>query len=160
LGLVGHGFGSRAALLVAMRNSGIRAFVSLDGDIGKRGGTAGLEHAAGFNPGGVKAAVLHIYQSQDSTGAPDFTLLSSLGSRELWRATTSYMHHNHFSTLGAASTAFPAVGTASGASQLTASDFGAVLRLTFSFFDAFLKSTPEPFRKEPALPVAHIVASN
>jgi hypothetical protein len=159
LAVIAHGFGARAALLFSMRNS-VRALVSLDGGIGIRGGTTGLERATAFNPSATKVPVLHMYQVQDSLMVPDFGVLSSLGSRELWRAQTTGLRHRHFTTLGAAAAAFPKIGEATGATLLTGSDYGSVLRETLVFLDAFMKGLPEPFRKAPALPLAKIMSTN
>jgi hypothetical protein len=83
-------------------------------------------------------------------------LLASLASKELWGARTRDLNHEHFTTLGAAPTTFPAIGEATGAKPLTGAEYWKVLRLTLSFLDAFVKPQTAPFGRLPALPVERI----
>ena len=84
---------------------------------------------------------------------PDFGLLGSLATKELWRAGTRDLRHQHFTTLGAVGAAYPELGEATAGSLGVGTEYGSLLRLTLSFLNAHLKNDPEVFRRGPALPV-------
>jgi dienelactone hydrolase len=99
MGVVGHSFGARAALLVAMHEPRLRAGVSLDGGIGTAQGVDSFRRAPWFDANRVTPPILHIYETSDSFMSPDFTLLRQLrGPVTLEEALG--LRHVHFTTLG------------------------------------------------------------
>src|SRR5205823_5973070 len=100
LGVLGHSFGARAALLVAMTEPRVAALVSLDGGIGSRNGAESLRRAASFVPTAKVPPILHLYEENDAFMRPDFTLLESLSVRKLIKERFSDQHHVHFTTFG------------------------------------------------------------
>jgi pimeloyl-ACP methyl ester carboxylesterase len=104
---VGHSFGARGALLYDMRERRVAALVSLDGGIGTATGRAGFEAAPSFRAGSARAPILHFYQPLDKFMTPDFGLLRSHDSAERWLVRVPGLHHHQFTSLGAASMAFP-----------------------------------------------------
>lgn len=138
VGVVGHSFGARAGLLLAMHDRRVGALVSLDGGIGTAGGRSSLEHAPWFDAGSARAPILHLYERLDSFMTPDFGLLRSLASADRWLVEVPAMHHHHFSSLGAVVTTQPALAPALGASERTAAAYVAVAEGTLGFLDHFL----------------------
>jgi dienelactone hydrolase len=102
--VVGHSFGARAALLLAMSDPSIRAMVSLDGGVGTATGIASLKEAPSFNANASLPPLLHIYELQDAFMRPDFRFIESLPFRELQLQQAVDMHHVHFTTYGFAAT--------------------------------------------------------
>jgi dienelactone hydrolase len=112
IGLVGHSFGARAALLLAMRDERVRALVSLDGGIGTGTGLESFKRAPSFDQSRARAPVLHLYEDIDPLMPPDFRFLKSLpGPVTVERV--SGLHHVHFATLGFAAAVFPELASAS-----------------------------------------------
>jgi dienelactone hydrolase len=144
VGLVGHSFGARSALLFAMHERRVGALVSLDGGIGTATGRSSLEHAAWFNAAAVEAPILHLYERLDPFMTPEFGLLRSLGSSERWLVEVPAMHHHHFSSLGAVSLTQPALGPALGAVGQTPAAYAAVAEATVGFLDHFLARRADP----------------
>jgi dienelactone hydrolase len=142
IGVVGHSFGARAALLYEMREHRVAALVSLDGGIGTATGRAGLEAAPSFRRGSARAPVLHFYEPLDTFMTPDLGLLRSLHSADRWLVRVPAMHHHLFTSLGAASMAFPRLRSALAATSATADQYGSVQRATLDFLDGFLKQRP------------------
>jgi pimeloyl-ACP methyl ester carboxylesterase len=95
VGVIGHSFGVRAALLLAMRNRSIGALVSLDSGIGTANGTRELQAAPSYRGKAELPATLHIYETLDSFMKPDFAFLRSLRIRRLRLQKTEGMHHAH-----------------------------------------------------------------
>jgi len=139
IGLVGHSFGARGALLYEMREHRVAALVSLDGGIGTATGRAGFEAAPSFRAGSARAPILHFYEPLDKFMTPDFGLLRSLDSAERWLVRVPAMHHHQFTSLGAASMAFPQLRPALAATSATADEYGSVERATLDFLDGFVK---------------------
>jgi dienelactone hydrolase len=142
VGLVGHSFGARAALLFAMRERRVAALVSLDGGIGTATGRTSLEQAPSFDPAAMRAPMLHLYQRLDAFMAPEFGLLRSLTASDRWLVQVPAMHHHHFASLGAVSVTRPALAPALGASAGTARAYLAVAAATLGFLDGFLTYQP------------------
>jgi dienelactone hydrolase len=142
VGLVGHSFGARAALLLGMREPRAAALVSLDGGIGTATGRSGLEHEPSFHPAALRAPVLHFYERLDPFMAPEFGLLRSLTMSDRWLVEVPAMHHHHFASLGAVSVTQPALAPALGATDETARAYLAVAGATLEFLDRFLGRRP------------------
>ena len=114
VGAVGHSFGARAALLLAMRDARVAAVVSMDGGIGTATAVASFRKAPSFEMTRAVAPILHYYERLDAFMAPDFTLLESLPAA----VTTVHiegLHHVHFTTLGFAAALIPEIAAATGA---------------------------------------------
>jgi pimeloyl-ACP methyl ester carboxylesterase len=155
--LVGHSFGARAALLYEMREHRVAALVSLDGGIGSATGRAGFEAAPSFRAGSARAPILHFYEPLDKFMTPDFGLLRSLDSAERWLVRVPAMHHHQFTSLGAASMAFPQLRSALAATPATADEYGSVERATLDFLDGIRKAAVRhpgatPSRRSLGLP--------
>jgi len=110
LGVVGHSFGARAALLLAMRDPRVRALVSLDGGIGTATALQQFRQAPSFRADASVAPILHFYENLDEFMTPDFGLLDSLNTQELVLEPTTGMHHVHFTTYGFVVGEVPALG--------------------------------------------------
>jgi dienelactone hydrolase len=139
IGVVGHSFGARAALLYEMRERRVAALVSLDGGIGTATGRTAFEAAPSFRPGRARAPILHFFEPLDRFMTPDLSLLRSLSSAERWLVRVSAMHHHQFTSLGAASMAFPQLRPALAATSATADQYASVERATLDFLDGFVK---------------------
>jgi len=141
VGVVGYSFGARGALLYAMRDSTVSAIVSLDGGIGTATARSFYEAAPerAFTPRTVRAAILHIYEQLDPEMTPDWTILRKLDPAPVWIVRTRALHHQHFSTIGAAVGAFPALASAAGATPETAREYSGVLAMTRAFLAAHVR---------------------
>lgn len=133
IGLVGHSFGARAALLLAMRDPRVRAVVSLDGGIGTATAVEELRDAPSYDASAELPPILHVYEDLDTFMTPDFTLLESLDSAELTLVPTAGMHHVHFTTYGFAAAVFPELAAATHATPETAENVVGVAVRTASF---------------------------
>lgn len=103
---IGHSFGARAALLLAMRDSRVRGLVSLDGGIGTATASGAFMKAPSFDATKATAPVLHFYEELDAFMAPDFTLLKLLPAPLTLRSLPG-LHHGHFTTIGFGAAAIP-----------------------------------------------------
>ena len=155
MGVVGHSFGARAALLLAMLDPQVAAVVSLDGGIGTASGRASLEALPIYRAEAARAPILHFYEELDAFMAPDFGLLRSLTAADRWLVAVPAMHHHHFTSLGAVSIEYPSLRGAIGATAATALAYTAVAAATCEFLDTFLKGDslgPSHFRHQAAWP--------
>lgn len=141
LGIIGHSFGARAALLLAMRDPRVAALVSLDGGIGTATGRASMEAETGYRAEAVRSPILHFYEELDSYMAPDFELLRSLTGADRWVQRAPLRHHL-FTSLGALSASHPVLRPAIAATDSTGAAYAAVAEATVQFLDAFLKRDP------------------
>jgi dienelactone hydrolase len=137
-GVMGYSFGARGALLFAMREPGVRAFVSLDGGIGTALGRNQMEKSPLFVTSGVRAPVLHAYEKEDAFMKPDFTLLHEVAHGGLEFLPTSGMHHVHFSTIGFAAVAFPEMAKATHAGPDLRESLARVARAALQLLDRTL----------------------
>lgn len=120
LGVVGHSFGARAALLLAMQDRRVRAIISLDGGIGTTTAIEPLQQAPSFRVEAPLPPLLHFYEELDAFMTPDFAFLRTLPFEELLLVETEGMHHVHFTTYGFAASVFPGVAAATQATSMTA----------------------------------------
>jgi len=139
IGVIGHSFGARAALLLAMRNPRVRGLVSLDGGIGTSTGVQLFRAAPSFHADAKLPATLHFYETLSTFMQPDFTLLESLHTERLRLERTSGMHHIHFTTYGFAAAAFPEVARVTHATKETRGNVTQVARETLAFLDSELR---------------------
>ena len=100
MAVVGHSFGARAALLIAMHDARVKALVSLDGGIGTATAQDSFARASWFARARGAAPILHFYETGDPAMVPDFTLLRSLPVRDLTLRELKGLEHAHFTTLG------------------------------------------------------------
>ncbi len=114
VGAVGHSFGARATLLLAMRETRVAAVVSLDGGIGTATAAASFRAAPSFDAARARAPILHYYERLDAFMAPDFALLDSLPAL-VTKVLVEDLHHVHFTTLGFAATLVAEIGATTGA---------------------------------------------
>lgn len=133
VGLVGHSFGARSALLLAMRDRRVRALVSLDGGIGTATATEAYRRAPSFRSDAKLPPILHFYETLDDFMAPEFGLLKSLRTSELRLVPTEGMHHAHFTTYGSAATEFADLARLTGATTSTAGAVRGVAEQTATF---------------------------
>lgn len=139
IGLIAHSLGARAALLLAMRDSRMRALVSLDGGIGTATAVEPFERSPSFHADAALPPVLHFYETLDAFMTPDFTLLRSLHVRALTLRATRAMHHVHFTTYGFAAGADSAVRRVTGGSRETRASVVEVARDVREFLVRWLK---------------------
>lgn len=137
-GLVGHSFGARSALLLAMRDSDAAALVSLDGGIGLKAGKGLLEKASGFDRGRAALPLLHFYEEADARASPDFELLRALDRSDRWLVRVEAMRHVHFTSLGLAVRELPSLAAATSATDRTGAAWNAVAEVTAAFFDRWV----------------------
>jgi dienelactone hydrolase len=142
IGLVGHSFGARGALLVAMRRSDISALVSLDGGIGTATGLASFRAAPSFSPDSMRAPILHIYETVDQFMSPDWTLLRSLHNAAVWVARADAMHHHHFTSLGGLGAGFGPILRATNGTAATTPSFVKVAIAVRTFLDTYIGDAP------------------
>ncbi len=133
IGVVGHSFGARSALLLAMRDRRVRALVSLDGGIGTSTAIGSFRGAPSFRASAALPSILHFYEELDAFMTPDFSLLRGLRTESLTLEPTRGMHHVHFSTLGFMVHAFANVAVATQATAETNDSVIAVTTRTFTF---------------------------
>jgi dienelactone hydrolase len=138
LAVVGYSFGARGALLFAIRETGTRAFVSLDGGIGTSLGRSQMEKSPLFDTAGVRAPLLHAYEEEDAFMKPDFTLLREVAHGGLELLATSGMHHVHFSTVGFAAIAFPEMAKSTHAGPGLSESLARVARAALELLDRTL----------------------
>ena len=100
MAVVGHSFGARAALLLAMSEPSVRAVVSLDGGIGAKTGRGQLERSGLFRPEAMTAPILHFYEEVDAFMAPDWSLIASLAGSRRFLVKVPAMRHVHFTSVG------------------------------------------------------------
>ena len=130
VGIVGHSFGARAALLLAMRLPQVRAVVSLDGGIGTATAVEHFKRAPSFRADAVLPPLLHFYEELDEFMKPDFTLLRSLRFAELDTVRTTDLRHTHFTTYGFLAAAFPDIARATRATGSTSAGLVTVAQRT------------------------------
>jgi dienelactone hydrolase len=133
LGVVGHSFGARAALLLAMRDPRVRAVVSLDGGIGTATAVESFVRAPSFRANARLPALLHFYEDLDPFATPDFVLLRTLHTKDLVLVRTEGLHHVHFTTYGFASAVFPGLAVVTHATSTTPGGVREVARRTAAF---------------------------
>jgi dienelactone hydrolase len=141
IGVVGHSFGARAALLLAMREPRIRAIVSLDGGIGTATALEPFRRAPSFRPDAALPPLLHFSEELDSFMTPDFGLLRALRVAELVLEPTKDMRHVHFTTWGFAMAIFPELARATRSTAGTPSAVRAVHERAAAFLRRWLDST-------------------
>lgn len=141
LAVIGHSFGARPALLLAMSTPDVKALVSLDGGIGAKTGRGMLERSSLFAPNRMTAPILHFYEETDAFMAPDFDLIDSLGRSRRFLVRVVGLHHVHFSSVGALERSAPSLAAATSADEITRRAYDAVCRSTLSFLDVFLKAS-------------------
>ncbi len=150
--VVGHSFGARAALLLAMSDSSIRALVSLDGGIGAKTGRGRLERSGLFHAKAMTAPILHFYENSDDFMAPDFGLLDSLDGSRRFLVRVPGVHHVHFTSFGPLSSRAPSLAAATRAADGTRKSVEAVESSTLAFLDIFLKGEVRPGTWKPSDP--------
>lgn len=139
VGIVGHSFGARAALLLVMRQPEIDAIASLDGGIGTNTAVEHFRRTTSFRADAPVAAVLHFYEELDQFMTPDFTLLRSLQIANLDLVRTSDLRHTHFTTYGFLAGSFEDIARATRASPATATAIADVAVRTGAFFRRLLQ---------------------
>jgi pimeloyl-ACP methyl ester carboxylesterase len=134
VGIVGHSFGARAALLLAMRNRWVRALVSLDGGIGTATASGTFRRAPSFDTTKAVAPILHYFERLDPFMAPDFEILNGLPATVTTREVAD-MHHVHFTTLGFIAAMVPEVAVLTGAGKGIDQSLQRVARGALDFFE-------------------------
>jgi len=130
--LIGHSFGARAALLLAL-DEPVFGLVSFDGGIAGATGSDWLDEVQ-FDPAAVTFPILHFYQETDEMVRPDFRLLRSLESSDRLLVKVEDFRHVEFTSLGMVFGIFP--GMAAGeASPSVAAKSRSIVELTLWFLD-------------------------
>ena len=141
VGLIGHSFGARPALLLAMGEKRVAAVVLWDGGLGGAPNKE-LSRSRLFHPEKETAPILVFYETASET--PDFELLRSMSRSDRWLLNVSGIQHVHFSTFGAFLPLAPSLAGATHAVGATRPAYDAVCRATLSFLDAFLRPGKAP----------------
>lgn len=139
--LVGHSFGARSALLLAMQDQRVRAIVSLDGGIGTVTGIAELRAAPSFRADARVPPLFHVYEELDAVMKPDFTFLRSLRTDTLVLEQAA-LRHVHFTTYGFAAAVFPEIAKVTRAGAETGREVNRVATGVLHFLKA--RSRPGP----------------
>jgi dienelactone hydrolase len=126
IAVIGHSFGARSALLLAMQNPRITKLVSLDGGIGTATGSAGIPKINAVHT----PAILHLYEDLDPFMKPDFAFLDSLHARA---EKIPGMHHVHFTTIGFAAAAMPDLAKITHAGSEIGAAVGTIAQRTLEF---------------------------
>jgi len=158
-GVIGHSFGARSALLLAMRDPDVGALVSLDGGIGGKAGKGQIEKTRGFDRTRSAAPILHLYEEGDRFMVPDLDLLRSLAGPR-WLVKVDAMRHVHFSSTGAMARTEASAARATSATADTGAAWDLVAETTLRFLDRFLRDAA-PLRaswEAPSSPLLHSTA--
>ncbi len=141
-GLVGHSFGARSALLLAMRDTDAGALVSLDGGIGDAAGKGLLETARGFDREAATLPILHLYEVGDRYMVSNLDPIRALVRSNRWLVRVDDMRHVHFSSLGVLAASGTTLGSVTDADAWTRTAWDAVAAATTSFLEKFVISPP------------------
>jgi dienelactone hydrolase len=139
IGIIGHSFGARAALLLAMRDTRIAAVVSLDGGIGTATAIEPLRRAPSFRADAPLPPLLHFLEELDAFMKPDFTFLKSLRHTDLVLQPTAGMRHMHFTTYGFVAATVPALAALTRADSSTARSVTRVAEQTLAFLQRHVR---------------------
>ncbi|MDQ2869487.1 MAG: hypothetical protein M3S32_02000, partial [Acidobacteriota bacterium] len=141
-GIVGHSFGARSALLLAMRDTDAGALVSLDGGIGGAAGKGALETARGYDREAAALPILHLYEVGDRYMVSDLAPIRALARSNRWLMRVDDMRHVHFSSLGVLAASGTTLGSVTDADAWTRTAWDAVAAATASFLERFVISPP------------------
>jgi dienelactone hydrolase len=141
LAIIGHSFGVRGGLLLAMQRP-VLALVSLDGGIGTSTGFLQMRCAIPADSELRRTSILHFYEEVDPFMKPDFTLLLGLRSSERWLVHVTGMHHHHFTSLGTIGNRDTLIRAATGGDSFTLMMAELVNAATVQFLDATVKRQP------------------
>lgn len=141
LAIIGHSFGVRGGLLLALLRP-VVALVSLDGGIGTSTGFLQMRCAIPPDNELRRTSILHFYEEVDPFMKPDFTLLRGLRSSERWLVHVAGMHHHHFTSLGTIGNGDTQVRAATGGDSVTLMMAKLVNAATVQFLDAIVKRQP------------------
>jgi dienelactone hydrolase len=137
LGLAGHSFGARSALIVAARaNAG--ALVSLDGGIGARQAKQWVTKVPEIDPARIGTPILHLYEDGETFSTPDFELIERMAAARRMLVKIDGVRHVDFTSIGFAGAAVPGLGTNPTSDYATRVTIIAVF--TRRFLDATLKN--------------------
>jgi len=149
VGLVSHSFSARSALFYLADNKEVRALVSLDGGIGNKQGKDFMNGKKGFDPGAIRAPLLHFYEDVESFMTPDFDLINSLKNSDRFLIRVEQMNHAQFTGFGMAGGTIPGFSIKPEETRLKCE---AIYNITLRFLDAFVKDREvgagEQFLKE------------
>jgi len=134
IALVGHSFGARAALLLAMRDRRVTRLVSLDGGIGTATGTDAFRRANEFDAR-APMRILHFFERRDAFMKPDFALFDMLTAAKITTIELPGMAHAHFTTLGFAAAAYPGIAAATRAGPEIGSSLRTMVERTLAFLE-------------------------
>jgi hypothetical protein len=138
-GIIGMSNGAFAAVLMHLRNPEISAIVSLDGTIGEQAAARVLPKDPYFDASNVRAALLHLYATEN----PYLTLdtISSFINAERMLAAMPKMRHSDFLSYGIYERSVPGI---SGVPRIdNSAGFDWVCRLTLHFLRAQLLQDQE-----------------
>ena len=153
VGLVGHSFGARSAFLLALRESRVKALVSLDGGIANKIGREWIHKISDFNPANFKVPILHFYQDIESFVVPDFELIESMKGVPRTLIRMPGMRHMQFSSIGMVSAFIP--GFAPSMDRKLGIQCEAIANYTLTFLIANLKNDRQAWRKLGTLQKDH-----
>ena len=140
IGVVGHSFGARSALLLAMQDTRVKVLVSFDGGIGTATARAEFERAPGFSAEANLPHLLHFYETLDAFMKPDFSMISELHFASRTLSPVSAMYHTHFTTYGFAVGRYADLARLTRATDATTSNVVRMHAQTAQFLHRYLRS--------------------
>ena len=147
LGLIGHSFGARAALLLLTELTDTDALVSLDGGIANKIGKDWLNADRSFKPENITVPILHFYQDVEDFVVPDFYLLETLNSAPRYLIRIDEMRHLYFTSLGMVTAMIPGFAPPTVRQSIIQENYEAICLYTLRFLDAYLNGDREKQKK-------------
>jgi len=139
IGVAGFSFGGQSAAALALRNTNIKAVVSLDGGIGSAFGAQLLQAQPYYDAKKLNQPVLHLYNARDQY--TDLSWIRSLNSSRFLVAIKN-MEHGHFTSFGMINKWLP--GIMGKDAPDPGRGYEAVVHLTTSFFNEIIKNRETP----------------
>lgn len=140
IGVAGFSFGGQSAAALALRNSDIKAIVSLDGGIGSAFGAQLLQAQSYYDAKKLNQPILHFYNARDQY--TDLTWMRSAPNATRWLVAMKNMEHGHFTSFGMINQWLP--GIMGKDAPDPGRGYEAVVRITKDFFGQILLDKKDP----------------
>lgn len=137
IGVVGFSFGGQSALAIALRNSDVKAVVSLDGGIGSAFGAQLLQAQPYYDVKKLNQPILHLYNARDTY--TDLSWLKTAPQTSRWLVSMKNMEHGHFTSFGMLNKWLPGIMGSNNPDP--GRGYEAVITLTEVFFEKTIKKT-------------------
>ncbi|MBK7872234.1 MAG: dienelactone hydrolase family protein [Saprospiraceae bacterium] len=137
-GVIAFSFGGQSALGMAIRNSNIKAVVSLDGGIGSDFGGVLLSKQAFYDVNKINAPILHLYNPNDPY--TDLKWLNTYKSSKRTLVALKSVAHGHFTSFGLLDNQIPYVIGKN--EPRPGKAYEAIMLYTQTFLDKHLNNKP------------------